>query len=821
MTVGAWKAWLKQGQFACDEASAALPEDTPLFLSQDSRELETANPGACGFVALRGNWHDGHAFLQEAHNAGARYFIVHANAAVPNLPASDIVRCEDPVAAWQELTRTWRDACRASLIAITGSNGKTTVKEWLLQLIAPRTVAFGSPRSYNSQVGVPLALGELQPEHQWGIVEAGISQPGEMERLATCIAPNVGVLTHLGEAHLENFTDSVHLTKEKLRLFNGCDWVAMPGYLTAAAEELKQKGIAVHTWGEGRENDLMVTSQVLGHGRSVTASYAGEQALWVLPFAGEVGFRNAMTAALVGLVWGIPLGEMAEALARFRDLEHRMQRLRKNDGNWVLSDAYTNDWDALGLALSDLKRIPGSEKKAAIIGPIPGMRPDETPRLEALLARNDIDTAWVIGTQWSALSVAPNVRRFDQVAEAIEALQQQSDAFNGFHVLVKGPRAERFERLSDALVQRGHATRLVVDVNALTHNLQAIRGFIRAQCPSGTDLIGVIKASGYGTHAAAIARVLQFHRVPIVAVACTEEGVELRNHGITGRILVLNPTPDTFSTLLQNRLEPTVHSTTQFEALLHSLQESPPWPIHLKIDTGMHRLGLDPDDTDALQSIANHPAVEVKTVFSHLASADRPEQDGATRAQLIAFDRAVAAVRQVVPNAQSHVLNSSGLLRFPDASGQYIRAGIALLGVPPTPSNALALEPVVHFETAIASLHRIPPHEGLGYGLEDAAPHERTIATLPVGYADGYPRNLSNGRGHVIIRGHRAAVVGKVCMDMTMVDVTSISGAAVGDSVELFGRQLPIETMAAAAETIPYEILARIPMRVLREQRGS
>jgi alanine racemase len=821
MTVGAWKAWVKQGHFSCDEASASLPEDTPLFLSQDSRELETAKPGACGFVALHGNWHDGHAFLEEAHAAGARYFIVHANATLPALPASDVVRCKDPVSAWQQLTRAWRDACGTSIIAITGSNGKTTVKEWLLQLIAPRTVAFGSPRSYNSQVGVPLALGELQPEHQWGIVEAGISQPGEMERLAACIAPNVGVLTHLGEAHLEHFDGAAHLRAEKLRLFDACDWVAMPGYLTDAEAALKRNGIEVRTWGEGPENDLVVASHVVGHGRSVTASYAGDQALWTLPFADEVGFRNAMTAALVGLVWGIPLPELAEALARFRDLEHRMQRIRKGDGNWVLSDAYTNDWDALALALGDLQRIPGTTRKTAIIGPVPGMRPDEASRLEALLERNRIDAAWVIGEQWHAFPSSRNIRRFDTADEALAALQQQGDAFNGCHVLVKGPRAERFERLTEALVQRGHATRLVVDLNALTHNLQSIRGFIRAQCPPGTDLIAVIKASGYGTHAAAIARVLQFHRVPIVAVACTEEGVDLRNHGITGRILVLNPTPDTFSALIQHRLEPTVHSVAQFDALVHALRESNAWPVHMKIDTGMHRLGLGPDEINALQHIAGHPAVEVKTVFSHLASADRPEQDDATRAQLVAFDRALATVRKFAPQAQSHVLNSSGMLRFPSASGHYVRAGIALLGVLPTPFNALTLEPVVQFETAIASLHRIPPHEGLGYGLEDSAPHERTIATLPVGYADGYPRSLSNGRGHVIIRGQRAAVVGKVCMDMTMVDVTDISGAQVGDSVELFGRQLPIEDVAAAAGTIAYEILSRIPMRVLREQRGS
>jgi alanine racemase len=525
-----------------------------------------------------------------------------------------------------------------------------------------------------------------------------------------------------------------------------------------------------------------------------------------------------MTAALVGLVWGVPTEEIGDALDRFRDLEHRMQRIRKGDGMWVLSDAYTNDWDALGLALSDLKHIPGKAKKGAIIGPVPGMKAEGNKRLNALLAANGIDTVWAIGDAWTADS-DQRWRQISSAEAALEALQGEDNPFHGHHVLVKGPRAERFERITEALVQRGHTTRLVLDLEALTHNLQQLRRYIRTQCPKGTDLIGVIKASGYGTHAAAIARVLEFHRVPLVAVACTEEGVELRAHGITSRILVLNPTPDTFSALLQHRLEPTVHSAEQFEALVRELgHHDSPWPIHLKVDTGMHRLGFTPDD-EGLLRIAGHPRVEVKTVFSHLASADRPDQDAATRHQSDAFDRAATALRTVCPNIKTHLLNSAGLMRFPHAAGDYVRVGIALLGV--VPADIMGLKPVVHFETAIASLHRIPPNEGVGYGLEDAAAQERILATLPVGYADGYPRSLSNGRGHVVVRGERVPVVGKVCMDMTMVDVTSIPDVQIGDSVELFGRHLPIEEVAQAAGTIAYEVLSRIPMRVLREQRGG
>ncbi len=819
MTVGAWKAWLEKARttHAVSEASLPVDADTPLFVTQDSRALEGARPGARAFVALPGNWHDGHSFLTEAHASGARFFLVRENVPIPELMESDIIRCHDPIATWQDLTRQWRETCNTAIIAITGSNGKTTVKEWLLQLIAPHTVAFGSPRSYNSQVGVPLALTELTPSHAWGIVEAGISRPGEMAKLASCIVPNVGVLTHLGEAHLENFASNEALRDEKLKLFKGCEWVAMPGYLNDAILCLRSLGKKVHTWGVSEHDALKVSSTIESEGRIVEAEYEGQHFTWFLPFSNEMGYRNAMTTALVGLKWGVPAPEIGEALERFRDLEHRMQRIRKADGMWVLSDAYTNDWDALGLALSDLSHIPGAAKKGAIIGPVPGMKAVDIERLKTLIKTSGVDNTWAIGKAWDSAPGPKPWRQFASPEEALKALQGEDSPFNGHHVLVKGPRSARFERLTEALVQPGHSTRLVLDLKALTHNLQQLRRYIRNHCPVGTDLIAVIKASGYGTHAAAIARVLQFHRVPIVAVACTEEGVELRKNGITSRILVLSPTPNTFHALLQHRLEPAIHSEKQFEALVQELGDpKSPWPIHLKVDTGMHRLGFAPDDEELLR-IAGHPMVELKTVFSHLASADRPDQDAASQSQAAAFNRTVESIRAIRPNVKHHLLNSSGLIRFPALGGDYIRTGIALLGV--VPDNDMNLQPVVHFETTIASLHRIPPNEGVGYGLEDAAPIERLIATLPVGYADGYPRSLSNGRGHVVIRSQRARVVGKICMDMTLVDVTSIPGVNIGDNVELFGQQIPIENVAKSAGTIAYEILSRIPTRVIREQR--
>lgn len=830
MIVGAWRTWVTSkvepnGLRHQRRAVEPIGDDQPLHVTQDSRQFPFTRTGQTAFVAIRGQWHDGHDYVNEAYEAGARFFIVRNDAALPDWPEAEIVWSEDPIVSWQELVRCWRDACATPTIAITGSNGKTTVKEWLVQLLLPSCDVYSSPRSYNSQVGVPLALGDLGSQHELAIIEAGISEPGEMPRLQACIGPDFGVLTHLGDAHLDHFESRASLMENKLALFAGCQWVVMPAALNEAKIELEQRGTTVYTWGDSREANLIVNSQVLGNGRFVQAQWKDKSYAWTLPFSDEIAYRNAMTAALTALVWGLNPDQIAPALLEFKDLDHRMQRHRKSDGNWVLSDAYTNDWDALQLAVSDLALIPGGERKALIVGPIPGMRAGDARGLNAIVEGKGIRDIWTVGAEWESAAGQPGWRHFSSTESALQAIEKERDAFEGAHVLVKGPRAEKFERLVNALTQQGHATRLVLDLEALAHNLRSLRNFIRLHAPSGAELLAVIKASGYGTNAPAIARVLQFHRVPLVAVACTEEGVELRKHGISMRILVLNPTPNTLSTLVAYRLEPTIHTFEQYDNLVSTLEQQghdgAPWPIHLKIDSGMHRLGFSPDELDNLIDLIGRPETEVKTVFSHLASAERPAHDAKTRRQIETFESVVKALRARNPHLQSHILNTAGCLRFPEVTGDFVRIGIGLMGIELVASKGLQLQPVVRFETSISSLHHVPANEGVGYGFEDAAAHPRTLATLPVGYADGFPRNLSNGRGAVTIRGQQARVVGKVCMDMVMVDVSHIPEVTVGDSVEIFGLHQRIEDFAAAAETIPYEILTRIPGRVAREQRGN
>jgi len=827
MIVGAWRNWLQQQKGAIHSMDASSDENTSLQVAFDSRLLIHPLVSPTLFVAIKGARHDGHDYLTAAHESGVRYFLVSNQVTLPHLPNADVVAVPDVLLAWRQLAGKWRRDWNRPVIGITGSNGKTTVKEWLFQLLRHSFHVHSSPQSDNSQIGVPMSLWDLQSSHELAIVEAAISQAGEMQRHADCIQPDFGVLTHLGSSHLEAFNGTDHSLEEKLKLFDSCAWIAMPGSLSSAAEKLRGQGKKVLTWGTAASNDMQVSSQATPQGRSIEVRWGNQSFAWMLPFRGESGFRNAMTAALVALEWGVDGRQIGESIQYIRDLDLRMQRLRTHDRSWILSDAYANDWDALALALQDLDKLPGHLPKAAIIGPIPGMKPEDQKRLIALIKGSSIQLLWLVGDDWKALDWSEvdsvTCRHFSSTSAALRALEVSADAFRYHDILIKGPRTDRFYPL---LMKHGRVTQLELDLEAVAHNLRTTRAYVRERGGDHVSVIAVIKASGYGTNGPALARLLQFHGVEIMAVACTEEGVELRRHGLVMRILVLNPEPDTFRTLVKHHLEPALHRLEHLDELTRIVQQSAqtqPWPVHLKLDTGMHRLGFTPEECPALHKIiANHPNLIVRTVFSHLAAADDPQLDADTSRQIHLFNDAVEVLRHPSQPFKTHILNSAGLIRFPEKAGDYVRTGIGLLGVRVTEMpETWGLQPAVRFTTAISAIHTIPSGEGVGYGFTDAADHPRQVATLPVGYADGFPRHLSHGIGSVAIHGAKAPVVGWVCMDMVMVDVTSIPSARPGDEVELFGQTISLESFAQAAGTIPYEILTGITARVHRQQRGN
>ena len=826
----------------------ASPHAGPLALCFDTRTLTsgTVDPTPQVFIALRGPWRDGHDHVRDAWESGVRHFILAHDPGADVLPQSDVMCFEDPLTGLQDLVGAWRRACATPLIAITGSNGKTVVKEWLTTLLGEEQPLHSSPRSYNSQLGVAATLWGLAPEHRTGVIEAGISAPGEMERLAGCIDPDAGVLTHLGEAHLAAFDGPGALLQAKLALFPSprCQWVVVPEGLSEAVAALRSAGKQVITWGSGVEADLRVLDQQVvaaqdgGQQRWVHVAWRGGEAVWwSLPFADETGMRNALTAATTALAWGLDMEQVRVRLGGLRAVDLRMQRLLRPDGCWVLSDAYTNDWPALELALHDLLQLPGSRGKAAIIGEVPGMQDLAIERLAAWLGQRPLAGVWLVGEGWKPMARrlpadAP-VRWFDTQEDALAALEQQP--FSGWDVLVKGPRAGAFERFVQALTRRGHSAVLEIDLEAVVTNYRLIRDHVRKSCGRPVGMVAVVKAAGYGTNGPATARALERQGVELLAVSCTEEGIELREAGIRARVLVFNPDPSTFPALIGHGLEPELHDLQQAAAFEHHLARlgtPTPYPVHLQVETGMNRLGFLADDLEQLLSHWNEkhaPWLRVESVFSHLASAEDPDADAFTLRQIDRFHQAVSAIRSSLPSGEhplrQHILNSSGTRRFAAHAGDWVRVGIALYGIGDSTSSEehLGLQPALRFRTVISAIRTVPAGEGIGYGSTDAASHDRRIATLPVGYADGYPRHLSNGAGWVDIHGHEARVVGRVCMDMTLVDVTSLPPqlAQPGIEVVLFGETPRLEDVARAAGTIPYEIITRIPPRVHREQRGG
>lgn len=834
MNEGFLKTWAHENAVAVrwDRAERA----DVLGLSFDTRTIDPGDPKPLVFAALKGDWRDGHAHLAEAHERGIRLFMVQEDPGPDTLPDSAVIVVQDTLLGLQQLTGAWRMALPVQVIGITGSNGKTIVKEWLSTLLGTDLLIYRSPRSFNSQLGVAVSLWGLRPEHELALIEVGISEPGEMAALERCVRPDFGVLTHLGEAHIEAFPDAPALMREKIALFRRSQWVVMPHNLSEAAAALRADGIAVHQWGplgDPAAQWQWTDRQPADDPQSFVVAGRG---VWHLPARGEMAFRNALTA--LAAAWAIGKSSdaaLAQRMMALRDIDMRMQRLQTPEGCWVLSDAWTNDWGALTLALEDLRNLPEQRPKALVLGPLPNMDSLTAERLGQLASSERIHRVWLVGEGWADMDTGSlPTQRFAGVDDVLQHLRAQPNALQGHDVLVKGPRRAAFERISDRLIRHGHATTLTIDLEAVTQNLRILRHHVQAALDKPVEFLAVVKASAYGASAVAISHALRRQGVRRFAVACTEEGVELRQSGIDCTIVVFNPDPGTFAALVDHDLEPEVHDLAQIQALIAHLrtrpsaQRSQPYPVHLKVDTGMHRLGFATSSLqtflDAWKSGGWADSLRIESVFSHLASADDPSQDAFTAAQIRAFDQAVSTLRAALGNAQplrSHILNSAGAIRFPHAGGDWIRLGIALYGIAPeTPLN-FSLHPALSFETVVSAIRDLPPGEGLGYGHTDAAPRPRRIATLPVGYADGWPRHLSHGKGWVVIHGQRAPVVGKVCMDMTLVDVTDIEAAQSGDEVLLFGLNPTVEEVANAAGTIPYEILSRIPPRVRRLQKGS
>jgi Alr-MurF fusion protein len=799
--------WLQRG------SDAAIAH-----LLTDSRRL--LFPSTTLFFALHTSRRDGAVFIEELYHKGVRSFIVGPGySAAAAFPEANLLQVPDVLAAIQQLAAYHRSQFQLPVIGITGSNGKTIVKEWLYQLLQPGYHIVRSPKSYNSQTGVPLSVWEISAQHTLGIFEAGISQPGEMEHLEKIIQPSIGILTNIGTAHDEGFENTAQKHAEKCKLFSHVQLLVCPQQSICN----NMPGTArLFTWGHSSSATLHIKGIVKNNGSTtISAAYGQQQLQIVIPFTDDASVENAITCWCVLLQLGIKNEVISQRMPQLQPVAMRLELKQGINNCSVINDSYSADINSLSIALDFLQQQQQHTKRTVILSDIAesGKAPAALySEVAGILQQKKIDRLVAAGPQLSFHAAAfAGIAQTDFFSSTAALVQH----FHTLHfanetILVKGARVFEFEQIIQLLEQKVHQTVLEINLTAIAHNLKAYQQLLRP----GTKMMAMVKASGYGSGSFEIANLLQFHKADYLAVAYSDEGVELRKAGIRLPIMVMNAEEASFETLVQHNLEPEIFSQDMlhsFEAHLNNSGISH-YPVHIKLDTGMHRLGFEPADIDALCiTLRNSSHFKVQSVFSHLAASDAPEHDAFTQQQAAVFVAGAEKIQQALDYPiLRHIANTSAIHRHPALQMDMVRLGIGLYGSDSNPAMQQQLKNVTTLKTTIAQLKKVKAGQTVGYSRKGILDHDAVIATVRIGYADGYPRLLSNGAGAMLVHGQRAPVTGNVCMDMTMLDVTHIPNAKEGDTVIVFGEGLPVSDVARQAQTIAYEILTGISQRVQR-----
>lgn len=778
------------------------------------------------FIALTGERHDGHLYIRDLHAKGIRNFLISRNADnwISTFSDSSFIVVNDSLDALQQLASSHRNKFKFPVIAITGSNGKTIVKEWLWQLLRDEYNIVRSPKSYNSQTGVPLSLLLMDDSHNLGIFEAGISRPGEMSRLNKMLHPDIVLFTNIGPAHDENFTSRSLKAKEKAVLAEGSSRVVFPKD-DAALNEILSAHNNRFVWSRKTNADLLITKISKERNEThIQAVFNNSFHNISIPFIDDASVENAIHCLSCLCV----LGKTDDAiLGKFAHLTPVAMRLELKAGVnncSVINDSYNSDIGSLAVALDFLNQQQQHRKRTVILSDILQSGRDERE----------------LYAEVSALMKAKGVSRFIGIGDALLRQQSQfdnieSEFYNStadfvqqfvpsrFHnetVLLKGARSFEFENISKLLQQKSHETVMEIDLSAMVHNLN----YVRSRLNPGTKLMVMVKAFSYGSGTFEIANLLQFHRVNYLAVAYADEGLELRKSGITLPIMVMNPEEQSFDSMIAHGLEPEIYSfrilqlfETAARRYRQSNPQTEPVSVHIKFDTGMRRLGFEEQDLNELVvRLNNSRDLRVASVFSHLAASDESEHDDFTRQQVRLFTGICDKMREHIRYPfMRHILNSSGILRFPDAQMEMVRLGIGLYGISGSEEEQKHFRNVSTLKTTISQLRHVDAGTTIGYSRRGKAEQSMTIATVPIGYADGFNRNLSRGKGKMYVNGRPAPVVGNVCMDMCMIDVTGIQ-CKEGDDVIVFDSIETISALAHDMGTIPYEVLTSVSPRVKR-----
>ncbi len=791
------------------------------WLLTDSRSL--CFPEATLFFALSSARNDGHRYVGDLYRRGVRNFVVsHLPQSINDYPDANFLVVMSPLEALQRLAERHRDEFDIPVVGLTGSNGKTMVKEWLYQLLSPSMVVTRSPRSYNSQIGVPLSVWLLDTQSEVALFEAGISQPGEMAALSDIIQPTIGVFTSLGDAHQENFRSLEEKCMEKLQLMLHAATVVYDTDDQVVGRCLRKSGYAGEKLGwsltDPRAAFFVERQESDANGVTVTYRFRDAAGSYHLPFIDEASVKCSYACAVVALHLGIDAEQLDERMRLLEPVAMRLEVKEGQRGCTLINDSYNSDVNALDIALDFMARRPDSKgrRHTLILSDI--SQSGDTPealyhKVSELAVKRGVDKLIGVGQTISSQAAAIEVKEkyfFNDVTQLIG-----SKVFASLHdevILIKGARPFGFDQLTELLEQKVHETILEVNLGAVVENLNYYRSFLKPT----TKMVCMVKADAYGAGAVEVAKTLQDHRVDYLAVAVADEGVTLRKAGITSNIIIMNPEMTAFKTMFDYDLEPEVYNFRLLEALVKAAEKQgiTGWPIHVKLDTGMHRLGFDPEkDIDSLVHRLKHQTALIpRSVFSHFVGADSDDFDEFSAKQFECFERGSKALQAAFDHKiLRHIDNSAGILHFPERQLDMCRLGIGLYGIDSRDNHIL--HTVSTLKTTILQLREVKKEDTVGYSRKGTLQRDSRIAAIPIGYADGLNRHLGNGHCYCLVNGKKAPYVGNICMDVAMIDVTDIP-CQEGDMVEIFGEQLPVTVLSDALDTIPYEVLTGLSSRV-------
>lgn len=795
------------------------------WLLTDSRSL--CFPEETLFFALKTSRNDGHKYIDDLYRRGVRNFVVTkvptTSTAVPYTDANYLV-VPSPLEALQRLAERHRDEFNIPIVGITGSNGKTMVKEWLYQLLSPSMMVTRSPKSYNSQIGVPLSVWLLNEQTQVGLFEAGISQPDEMASLADIIQPTIGVLTSLGTAHQENFRSLEEKCMEKMQLFCNAKvliYNSDDDIVSRCIRRFAFKGEKIG-WSRDNQSAPLFISSVTSDANHTNISYIykGTRANYQLPFFDEASLQCSFACVAVALYLGVTPDELAERMARLEPVAMRLEVKEGQHGCLLINDSYNSDINSLDIALDFMARREGTQRTLILSDIFQSSKSDADlyAEVNALCIKRGVSRIIGVGPRISAQ--ASQFTFSSSFFTSTDAFLH-SDTFRQLHdevILVKGARAFGFDRITEQLEQKVHETILEVNLNAVVDNLNYYRSYLKPE----TKLVCMVKADAYGAGAVEVAKTLQDHRVDYLAVAVADEGVTLRRNGITQNIMIMNPEMTAFKTMFDYDLEPEVYSFRLMDALIRAAEQQgiTGWPVHIKLDTGMHRLGFDPekDIDEVIRRLKSQNAIIPRSVFSHFVGSDSDDFDNFSAMQFEKFDKASSKLQAAFPHKIiRHMDNSAAIQHFPERQMDMCRLGLGLYGYDPRETSTTktnGLRPVSTLKTTILQLRNVPKDETVGYSRRGILTRDSVIAAIPIGYADGLNRHLGRGVGYCLVNGQKAPYVGNICMDVAMIDVTDIPNVHEGDSVEIFGEHLPATVLSDTLDTIPYEVLTGVSNRV-------